>query len=226
MEKTCFKIFFSKYKEVEWLNSMGKQGYLLKKIRDNKYYFDRSNKYTYNYSIEHLDVAVHSNEADEHFTSLKKRGINPIISSNTWIYFCAVNNNIPLTRDICKKNSVVYFWRSLYLLFFSVIGTILCGYHTFATKYITDVGHNGNGRIPLFEKNGTVYNSLNRLFDLISDTYIKLFVNIFGENDAALTLSVVIPITIILTVFFSLNLHEYFVWRTLSNNTKEVTNAK
>ena len=231
MEKSCFKVFFSKNKECRWLNSMGEKGYLLTKIKDNKYYFTHSKKHTYSYSIEHLDSAIQSEEAEKYFASLEEKGIVPIIYGGCWVYFSAINKTIQQTCEIHKKNSSVYFWRALYLLFFSCVGAVLCGYHAFAADFIVNVGHMGKGRIPLFDIKGdslldTLKDVLNHLFDFLSDTYIKLFTMMFGENDAALALSVLIPATIVITVFFALNIYEYFVCRKLAKSHKEATNAK
>ena len=55
MHKSIFKVFFSHEKETDWLNRLGKQGYLLCGISDSKYLFEINDGVEYKYSIEHLD---------------------------------------------------------------------------------------------------------------------------------------------------------------------------
>ena len=215
MENSCFKIFISKNKECLWLNDMGKRGYKLIKIADSKYYFVHSNNNKYFYSIQHLGFATKSEQAEQYFSELEKNGVFPFLTGGDWTYFYSMKP-IEDTPEVYKKSSNVYFWRSLYLFFFSVVCAIVCGYQAFVGNFIKAAGHSGNGLIRSFEIKGvslldTLKIWLNGIIEFLNNTYIKLFVNIFGESDASIALAVLIPILIILTVCFAINFNEYLV---------------
>ena len=227
MEKTYYRVFLSKNEEREWLNKNGEEGYLLTKISDSKYFFTHNKGKKYTYSIEYLNMPSESQAAEEYFDSRKNLGVVPIVSGGNWVYFACDKGAIRQTSAMYKKNSIFYFWRSLYLFFFAVFGSILCGYHVFATDYIGRAGHEGDGKIDLLEIEGSGFSDTlkeiwNNLLELLNATYVKLFTNIFGENDAALVLAVLIPIVIVFGVLFALNLSEYIDCRILENHARRI----
>lgn len=214
MEKSYFKVFFSKYKECDWLNRMGEKGYFLTKISDSRYYFKCSDEHKYKYSIEYLNVSAKSDEAISYYDSRRNYGVFPFISSDNWVYFYVEDGNIEDSLSIHQKNAVFYFWRSLYLFFFTLVSAVLCGYHYFAGDFIKRAGHSGNGSFGLLEVKGTSFldtlKSLwNNVLEFINNTYLKLFALIFGENDSSIVLAFLIPVVIVLTVLFALNLNEF-----------------
>ena len=73
MYKSIFKVFFSKDKEVKWLNKLGQEGYLLNSVSDSKYYFVINEEEKYYYSIENLDCSPRSEKAVQYFKSWKTR---------------------------------------------------------------------------------------------------------------------------------------------------------
>lgn len=230
MTKSFFKVFFSKSKEQDWLNELGKDGYLLKKISDSKYYFDISDSDKYTYSIEYLDCSPKSEMADEYYKSREEKNIVPIITSGNWVYFCGTNSIIEDCSEIYNKNSSFYFWRCFYLLFFSVFGAVLSGYQAFAAKFIPAVGHTGNGRFGLLEleENAADFVAFlnvlkkwwNGILELLNNTYLKLLTNIFGENDTVFVQAIVIPLVIVLSILFALNFEQYILYRKKAKNSK------
>lgn len=224
MEKSIFKIFFSKKKEMAWLNSLGKQGYLLTSINDSRYSFEISEEHKYSYSIEYMDCSPLSDTATEYYKSREKNSVTPLVSSGNWVYFAATDKEIIMTSEINKKNSKFYFWRSLYYLFFSLCGSILIGYQIFCINYLERIGHEGNGQIREMlntSKNSGVLSGLlnvlksivNHLFELINK-YFKLWTNIFGESDAVAVISIVAPIVLFLIFKVAFNIDQYIYFRT------------
>ena len=64
--KRCFKLFFSKHEECQWLNKLGVKGYRLEKISRSYYYFEHEKNTIFSYSIEYLDLKTLL-EDDENF---------------------------------------------------------------------------------------------------------------------------------------------------------------
>lgn len=215
----CFKFFFSKYAECEWLNKMGAKGYFLEKISDHFYYFTVNKNCSYSYSIEYLDLPQKSDAAIEIYESRESKNEIHLFRKGKWDYFYTTGKRIKLSADSKKKISELYLWRSIYMLFFSITGTVLCAYQIFAKKFIIDVfGHRGDGQFDLCKlgSNKTL-NALkefwNKILTFFNDTYFKLFTKMFGENSVALVMAFLLPITIACIVFFALNLDEYIFWK-------------
>ncbi len=219
MEKKIFKIFFSKEKELKWLNSMGNNGYLLNSINDSNYTFTVSEDTKYFYSIEYLSCSPQSNEAVDYFNKRKPEGIMPLVSSGNWVYFAKPNYDFSSDPEIYRKNSVFYFWKMLYLAFFAVCGAVLCGYQAFAVGYLKRLGYTGNGQIremleitdkdTAFEGLFNVLKGIVNFFLSLVNIYISFWTKIFGESDAVAVISIAIPILLIVLYFLSFNIDCY-----------------
>ena len=218
MEKSVFKVFFSKEKENNWLNSMGQEGYLLSEINDSKYIFIKSETEKYYYSIEYLDTSPFSNIAEEYFASRKENGVHPLVSSGNWVYFVSSKSNIILNADSYKKNSKVYFWRSLYLFFFALCGATLCGYQAFSVKFLNCIGHVGNGQVDLLSTSDTkgllsgllnILKYIANFFLNVLNSYFKVWTNIFGESDAVAVISIIAPLVLLLLIICCFNFDNY-----------------
>ena len=214
MDKSAFKVFFSKEKENKWLNEMGKHGFLLNSVNDSNYKFTFCEDKVFNYSIENLDCSPRSEEAVEYFKSREELGIIPILASGNWVYFVSEKEEIKCTEEICKKNGRVYFWRSLYLLFFAVWGSVLCGYHIFINSYLQAIEQSGDGQIELLATNGgsAILNVIKIGFNFVLkalNAYLRIWTDIFGESDAVAVVAVIIPVVIIMLVIASFNLDSY-----------------
>lgn len=224
MEQSVFKIFFSKKKETEWLNSMGNNGYCLSHINDSKYVFIRKEHCCF-YSIEYLNCSPESEEAIAYYKQREAQGVYPVVSSGNWVYFVSDDKPIDVTSESYKKNSAFYFWRVFYLMFFALCGAVVCGYQAFSVGYLERIGHEGNGQIrEVLDVTGenSVLNALktvgNYLIDFIN-RYFKLWTNIFGESDAVAVISVVAPVTLALLIIAGFNLNEYLIYRGLSKTS-------
>lgn len=236
MEKRFYMIFFSKQKECEWLNDMGKKGFCLTKINDSCYHFTLYSKQVFHYSIEHLDFPVGSEKCNEYFEELSNNKITHLFTKGKWSYFYTISAAIVQNKNTLKNNRSVYGWRTFYLFVFSLISSIFCGYHVFASKYILNAGHTGTGRLQPFKINDeTYFNSLkellNKFAEFLNNGYLSVFRNIFGENDSAVVLAFLIPITIVLIVYFALNLNEcvrykYLIARAPNKQLEGIKNAK
>ena len=218
MDKSVFKVFFSKEKENNWLNSLGQQGFLLESIWDSKYIFTKYEDEKFYYSIENLDCSPRSAQANEYFAEREGLGITPLLASGNWVYFVSKNTEIPCTKEICKKNSRVYFWRSLYLLFFAIWASVLCGYHIFMAGYLNIIGQAGEGCIELLSTDGNVemLNLLKSGFNYILkaiNAYFGIWTDIFGKNDAVAIVSAIIPILLIILLFAAFNLDSYICFK-------------
>ncbi len=232
MDKSYFKIFFSKIKERKWLDKMGDDGYRLTKIKDSKYFFSHSDEHKYKYSIEFLDTSPQSECAEEYYIELEKDGIKPILTSGNWVYFIKSNGNIVHTADVYKKNGIFYLWRSIYLLFFAVFGAIVCGYQAYAAKFLPYMGHTSDGKLSLLEIKDSesvlvemlniVKNWVNNIFEFLNGGYFGIFRNFFGNTDAAVVIALILPIVIILTVLFALNFDQYLEYRSLIPNKSTI----
>lgn len=230
MNKSFFKVFFSKIKERQWLNKLGEEGYLLEKISDSKYYFVHVTDKVFKYSIEYLDCALNSDEAERYIADYKEINVVPVVTSGNWVYFVSETSDIKITEQICKKNSVPYFWRSLYLIFFSVCGAVFSGYHMFAIDYLERFGHVSDGRLDHFEidSSGTaadkvfdlISSVINKAVDLINNSYLHFTTSIFGANDAVVVLSFLVPVVVILLIIAAFNIDEYISYRSLIKNIK------
>ncbi len=225
MVTSVFKVFFSKEKEQNWLNSMGEKGFLLTSINDSKYSFTKSDEedHTYCYSIEYLCCSPKSEDATDYYKSREQEGIVPLVSSGNWVYFAKTDGNIAPNADVYKKNSVYYFWRTLYLLFFAICGAVVCGYQAFAIDYLKQIGYHGSGQITkvfeLSDKKGfteaalNLFRNIGNIFFKMLNRYFKVWTDIFGESDAIAVISIVAPITIILLIIGALNLERYISYR-------------
>ena len=228
MQKSFFKVFFSKIKENEWLNTLGKSGFLLEKISDSKYYFSQNEGTVYNYSVELLDCPIKSEEAEKYFDKRRDENIRPIITSGRWVYFVAENKDIEITAEIYRKNSIKYFWRTLYLLFFAIVGAVVCGYQVFAIDYLERAGYTGNGLIDKLSvgSSGTSFDNVldailtpvNYVIDFLNENIMIWLGETFGQSDAVVILVFLIPIVTALFVVSAFNLDEYINYRILIKN--------
>lgn len=226
MQTSIFKVFFSKEKEEKWLNSMGEKGYSLVSINDSKYQFDINEENTYNYSIEYLSCSPRSEDAILYFKSREEDAIFPIVSSGNWVYFSKKDGNIVKNSDVYKNNSMFYFWRALYMLFFGFCGAVVCGYQAFAIGFLERIGHTGNGMISKTFEMSKSTNVLNKVLNVLKkigniffkmiNKYFEFWTNILGESDAVAVISVVAPLTALLLVLGALNLKRYISYRKLS----------
>ncbi|MBO5869940.1 MAG: DUF2812 domain-containing protein [Clostridia bacterium] len=235
MNSSVFKIFFSKISEEKWLNTMGEQGYSLTSVKDSKYTFTKHEGKKFNYSIQQLGFSPNSEDAMKYFKSLEKEGIKPFAFSGNWAYFAKDDGVITPSAESYKKNSIPYFWRALYMLFFAICGSVVCGYQIFAIGFLERVGYEGKGFIQkTFElsKDGGLRDGVvnilkgfgNAFFKLLN-AYFKIWTNIFGNSDAVAVISIVAPITILLLIFGALNLQRYFSYRSLAYKSKNSADA-
>ncbi|MBO4452481.1 MAG: DUF2812 domain-containing protein [Clostridia bacterium] len=145
MEKTVFKLFYSKYNEEKWLCSLGEQGYLLTKIRDSKYYFETEEDKRYYYSTLNLDVSCKSEQADEFFKQLEPLGIRPAVTSGQWAYLVSEDkdalDSLSINASKYKNNPRPYIIRALYFLFFALVFCLVTGYQIHAVHYLGSVGY-------------------------------------------------------------------------------------
>lgn len=227
MEHKYFRVFFSKIKEVSWLNKLGKEGYLLTKIADSRYFFTRNEGKIYSYSIEFLDASPKSDTAAEYFESKMEQQIYPVIAGKNWVYFVSEINAIEISADTYKKNSKFYFWRCCYLMFISVLGAIVCGYQAFASAFILNAKHTGTGNIAITKVKGNSFwdaicKAWNSILEFINNTYLHMLRVIFGESDAVFIIAVCLPVVIITAVLFAFNLNEYISFKGLEYRTRHM----
>ncbi len=227
MKNHYLKVFFSKKKEIDWLNSMGKQGYLLTKVSDSKYYFTHSDKHKYSYFIEHLNSAVDSEDSAEYISAKQSAGATLVTNIGLWAYFVYNEPTYKPNTTAYKNNSIPYLWRTIYLMFFIIMGAIFAGYQAFAADFLTRVGYESDGYIGLIQINsdastfGKGFKTIvNSLVGFINEHYLSFFVEKFGASDACIVLGALIPVILILLVFFTLNLDEYIEWKMLSKGKK------
>lgn len=226
MQKSCFKVFFSKLKERAWLNKMGSSGYRLVKISDSKYTFEHSEEHKYYYSVEYFDYSPQSDAAIEYYESRKEEGIQPVIIAGNWVYFLREDAEIEADPEVYKNNAVFYLTRTLYLFFFSLVGCLINGYQFYCIGYLDKVGHLSDATVispkeienakSLLDK---VLNSAKGLLNLMigwANRYFKIWFDIFGENDAIAVISVVLPITVVLIIIACFNFDEYLKHKKLS----------
>ena len=234
MIKSLFKVFFSKINEEAWLNSLGQEGYFLLSINDSKYTFQVQEGKIYNYSIQYLDYSPTSDKASEYYNTLKEDKTAPLVSSGNWVYFVNDEKPIEVTADVYKKNSIYYFWRILYLSFFTLLASVVCGYQAFAIKYLSRIGYSGNGQIrstlKLTEK-GTLFEGLFNAFKKfvnflirILNAYLRLWTKIFGESDAVIVIAFLIPVILILIAILGNYFNEYISHKSMQKKlTKQQT---
>lgn len=226
MASSFFKIFLSKEKENKWLNSMGEKGYKLVGLRDSKYTFELVEGETFSYSIEYLGFSPKSEKAIEYYDIRALNGIIPVLAVGSWVYFIKANDTIKVTADVYKKNSVCYFWRAFYMLFFGVCSAALCGYQAFSIRFLQHVGYEGNGLITttyeMSQKSGILYKVLNVLRTVMNfvykllNAYFKLWTKRFGNSDAVAVIAIFAPIAAILLIWGAIELCKYVSYRKLS----------
>ena len=229
MDKSIFKVFISKDKEIQWLNKLGQYGYLLDSVADSKYNFIINEEEKYYYSIEYLDCSPRSEKANEYFKSREDLGITPLMSLGNWVYFVSKDNEIEYTPEILKKNSSVYFWRTLYLLFFAICGSVFCGYHIYASSLLQTIGQTGTGEIELFSTDGgiavlrVIKVGMNYFIKAINK-YIGLWTDAFGKNDAIATVAIIVPLIILLIVIATFNIDSFMSFYGKRKKLKEQNN--
>lgn len=222
MSKSYFKIYFSKIKETKWLNQLGQSGLLLEKISDSKYIFSENKNKKYYYSIEYFDCNPESEDAVSVFREYKEKGIFPIVTSGNWVYLVSETSAIAQSKLVSKKNSIPYFWRAFYTLFFAICGAVVCGYQFFAVSFLDKISHLSDGVLNHlnFESSGTAFDKIlalvvkpvNLFIDLLNNSYLSFITKIFGENDAIVVIALLLPIVIALTALGAYNLSEYFMY--------------
>ncbi len=224
MQTSFFKIFFSKTKEKNWLDKLGKQGYLLTEIKDSKYYFEHSEEHTYTYSIENLGASSESEIGMEYISSYKEKNVDFVLEKGTWSYFVSIDNEFIIEPSVYKKNNEVYIWRMLYLGFFAIASAVVFGYQLFATDFLVNIGHKSDGGLAYVPEESRLDAFQNACFKVLNQTYFIPFRLIFGLNDASVVISLVLPAMIILGVLFVFNLDEYLNNRSFYKNkvSKEV----
>ncbi len=230
MQETFYKIFFSKVNEKAWLNHMGSMGYKLLKIKDSKYYFEVSDEHKYFYSIENIGCSPKSNVALEYIDKYSSQNVNFALSKGNWMYFLSEDYDFAISSSVYKKNNDVYFWRLIYLGFFAIAFAVVLGYQLFATDFLSKIGHISDGKVAAIPVE-SIFDSLqNSFFKLLNNSYFVPFRMIFGYNDASVVIALVLPVVIICSILFSLNLDEYLNNRNLirqkSNDEKEEANAQ
>ncbi len=218
---THFKVFFSKYEECKWLNSMGAQGFFLNKKSFCRYYFTKNDNVKYTYSVEYLDYPVKSQQGIDDLKERETKGINHLFTRGKWSYFYSTSKAIDLSSASKRKIANLYLWKSIYLLFFTGFSWILWGYQKFAAEYIVRYGHIGDGQFDMLKlEGGGFLDSLrtfwNGVLVLFNKSYFRIFTSIFGENSVALVMAFLIPTAVILTVLFALNVSEFIFWRFMS----------
>ncbi|MBE6691801.1 MAG: DUF2812 domain-containing protein [Ruminococcaceae bacterium] len=228
---TYFKVFFSKFEECKWLNSMGEKGFLLNKKSFCRYYFTKDENKKYYYSVEYLDYPVKSQQGEEELNNREANGINYLFTRGKWSYFYSTIKSISLTSASKKKIADLYLWKSLYLLFFSGFSWILWGYQKFAVDYIVRYGHIGDGQFDMLKlEGGGFLDSLktfwNGVLVLLNNSYFKIFTSIFGENSVALVMAFLIPVAIVLTILFALNVIEFVFWQFMSGRKSTKSSKK
>ncbi len=236
MEVSVFKIFISKRKELEWLNSLGKDGHLLLKIKDSKYYFEKNDN-VYSYSIENLGFSSQSDLASDYYLNQSKKGIRPIIYDRNWVYFVSENDVFTQDSVALKRNAKHHFWKMLYYFFFGFCGCIVSGYQAFSFEFLKRIEQVGDGRITSSFVMSRSTNTLTALLNVLKkmgnylikivNGYFRIWTNIFGENEPVIVIAVVAPITVVLLIFGAFHLDEYLHFRTSvrklnDNNSKEI----
>ncbi len=222
MQETFFKVFFSKTKEKQWLDSLGEKGYLLQKIKDSKYYFEKSEEHTYRYSIENLGVSPQSEEGIEYISNYKENGIDFLFEKGTWCYFASADSKIEISASVYKKNNEVYMWRMIYLGFFAVVFAVVLGYQLFATDFLVNIGHVSDGGVAYIPEESFLDKIQNAVFKVLNRTYFLPFRVIFGLNDASVVIALVLPAVIILGLLFAFNLDEYLNNRHIQKELSDV----
>ncbi len=225
MEKSVFKVFFSKHKERIWLDSLGEKGWLLKKANDARYTFEISEDKHYSYSLEYLPYPCESAEADEYFASLERQGVFPVLSSGRWIYLASESGNIDHPAEEHRANSKPYLTKAVYCFFFAAVFAIVCGYQFYAIGYLDSVGYDmGSQAVSLISSmpgEGAHIAVLNvmiavlNFFIRIINGYFELWFIFMPRSAASAVISVVLPVTVITAVLGALNFSEYLSYRSL-----------
>ena len=219
MEKVLYRIFPSKSFECKWLNKMGKMGYLLKSKSKAKYVFSLEKDKKFYYSIEYLDMAPKSEEAKSYIESREKNAEYIVALKRHWAYFRKVGSPIELSKEAYKMNCAVYFWRMLYLYFFAICSTVVCGYQAFAIRFLERVSLETSGQIREFlivapDPNffQAIINLFRRLINAFLELLNKYFAfcsKLFGESDAVSVIAILAPLAILLFILGGINLDKY-----------------
>ena len=223
MKTSCFRVFFSKLSEQKWLDSLGVKGYLLESANDSRYKFTVSEEHVYSYSIEHIGVAPESDTAKEYYEKLSESGIKPVLSSGQWVYFVKEDGQTEHTAEKYRKNAKPYLARGLYYLGFALTFAIVCGYQFYAINLLQSAGSASAGdvidKVGLLESAGFFDKIINVLiavlnfFIKIANGYFKLWQGWLGTGGASAVLSVLLPVTAVLTVMFGMNIAEFTAYR-------------
>lgn len=219
MEKTFYRIFPSKTSECKWLNKLGNMGYLLKTKSKGKYVVELEKDKRYYYSIEYIDMAPESSDAKAYIESREANGEYIVALKRHWAYFRKVGSEIELTADAYKMNCAVYFWRMLYLYYFAVCSTVVCGYQAFAIGFLERVSLETSGQIREFlvvAPNPNFFQAIINLFRRLINSFLELLnvyfalcAKLFGESDAVSVIAILAPLAVLLYVLGAINLDKY-----------------
>ena len=229
MEKSVFKVFFSKHKERLWLDSCGANGWRLKKMRDSKYVFDVIDGHKYTYSIDNLGVSCKSEQAEEYFRELSIQGIEPVVTKGQWAYLVRADGKITHKRTQYNENSKPFLTKAIYLFAFSLVMCIICGYQFYAIDLLKSVGYDSSADVikSLTTEDGNFFvlmlNALKGILNFfisVLNGYFGLWMDIIGsQSHAVAVISISMPAAIILAVIGSLNLDEFVRFREAAKST-------
>ncbi len=207
--KTIKKRFFSSAKENAWLNVLGQKGYLLVTRTENSYTFDLTQRCLY-YSVEWLDQSPECEESAAYIASYKEKGVELAATYSLWAYFVSLRP-IELSCEAKHRISVRYRNTAFWLCLFDLITTILIGYHLSIRPFLE--ANSVVPQAPVLETSSNLFMQLAyRLWygaEKIFYFYSSFCTGIFGKTKAALTLGVLIPLALILSVLCALWIREW-----------------
>ncbi len=245
MNVSYFRIFFSRMKERSWLDKLGKKGYLLTDIRDNRYYFDINEGNEYFYAVEYLPAPYESNGAAAYIESRRASGSEPVFLNGRWIYFVS-QAEIRFSKENAAPMAKVFGVRAFYTGFFGLIASAVTGYQVYAIDWLNAVGRSFSDQtIKTLTLNGEsiadkMLDALKyvlNLFIRLINLYFSLWYKLTGITSGGIAvISVIAPIAVILMIFCALNIDEGLLIgygtaakrqpRKTDSTEKEVTDAK
>lgn len=216
--KTIKKRFFASAKECAWLNELGQNGYLLVGRTENSYTFELTQRVLY-YSVEWLDRAPECEESQLYIADCKNNGIELAATYSLWAYFVSAEP-IVMSDEAKKRVAVRYRNTALWLCLADLVTAILIGYHLSIRPFLE--ANSVVPEAPVLESSSNVFLQLvYRLWygaEKIFYYFAEFCTGIFGNTKAALTLGILIPLAVVLSVLSALWIREWV--RNLPPKTK------
>lgn len=122
------KLFFNYQKEEKWINEMAKSGWHLIGYKIGRYTFEKGTPGEYDYCIELLEEAPHTEKGEAYLGFMEDAGIECVTKSGNWAYFRKKYTGEPFviyTDYASRKKHLLRVVSMISIIFLLNLGTAI-----------------------------------------------------------------------------------------------------